>query len=74
MSAAESARGVAPVPLPRSNRPAGFLLVVSGPSGVGKGTLVERLLAARPECILSISTTTRASSFMKASVVVVIGF
>jgi guanylate kinase len=38
----------------------GFLLVVSGPSGVGKGTLVERLLAARPECILSISNTTRA--------------
>jgi guanylate kinase len=40
--------------------PGGFLLVVSGPSGVGKGTLVERLLAARPECALSISATTRA--------------
>jgi guanylate kinase len=60
VSSAESARGVAPVPVPRSNRRVGFLLVVSGPSGVGKGTLVERLLAARPECILSISNTTRA--------------
>jgi len=39
--------------------PGGFLLVVSGPSGVGKGTLVERLLEARPECALSISATTR---------------
>jgi guanylate kinase len=39
--------------------PAGFLLVISGPSGVGKGTLVERLLAARRDCVLSISDTTR---------------
>jgi guanylate kinase len=37
----------------------GFMLVVSGPSGVGKGTLVERLLQARPECVLSVSATTR---------------
>ena len=59
MSAAESARGIESVALPLGRRPHGFLLVVSGPSGVGKGTLVERLLAARPECVLSISTTTR---------------
>lgn len=39
--------------------PGGYLLVVSGPSGAGKGTLVERLLAARPECVFAISSTTR---------------
>jgi guanylate kinase len=37
----------------------GFLLVVSGPSGAGKGTLVERLMKARPECVFSVSATTR---------------
>ena len=57
MGAAESVRGVEPVSLPR--KAAGFLLVVSGPSGVGKGTLVDRLLAARAECTLSVSDTTR---------------
>jgi guanylate kinase len=39
--------------------PSGFLLVISGPSGVGKGTLVERLVEARTECRFSISATTR---------------
>jgi len=39
--------------------PGGFIFVVSGPSGAGKGTLVERLTKARPECVFSISCTTR---------------
>ena len=37
----------------------GKLLVISGPSGVGKGTIVKKLLARRPNASLSISCTTR---------------
>ena len=37
----------------------GMLLVISGPSGTGKGTLVERLLAEDPSFVFSISCTTR---------------
>lgn len=37
----------------------GFLLVLSGPSGVGKGTVCEALLKQRKDLVLSISATTR---------------
>jgi guanylate kinase len=35
------------------------VLVVTGPSGVGKGTLIRRLLEQRPDYRLSVSATTR---------------
>ena len=38
---------------------AGKLVVVSGPSGVGKGTVVREALALRPSLRLSLSWTTR---------------
>ena len=37
----------------------GRLIVLAGPSGVGKGSIVARLLAALPDLELSISNTTR---------------
>ncbi len=37
----------------------GMLLVISGPSGVGKGTLVERLMAGDDSLQFSVSVTTR---------------
>jgi guanylate kinase len=38
----------------------GKVFVITGPSGVGKGTLIERLLERAPELELSVSATTRA--------------
>ncbi|MFN9173334.1 MAG: guanylate kinase [Synechocystis sp.] len=38
----------------------GQLVVLTGPSGVGKGTLVQGLLTLHPDWFLSISATTRS--------------
>ena len=38
----------------------GMLLVISGPSGVGKGTIVKRLMDHDPSIVFSVSATTRA--------------
>lgn len=44
----------------RAGAPApGFVLVLSGPSGAGKGTLLAHLFAQRPDCVFSVSATTR---------------
>lgn len=40
--------------------PRGRLFVVAGPSGAGKGTLIEELLRRHPTAWLSVSATTRA--------------
>ncbi len=39
----------------------GHLILLTGPSGVGKGTLVKLLLERHPQLFLSISATTRAA-------------
>ena len=38
----------------------GRLIVLTGPSGVGKGTLLRSLMQSHPELYLSVSATTRA--------------
>ena len=45
---------------PKQCQTAGRLIVLTGPSGVGKGTLVRSLLQSHPELYLSISVTTRS--------------
>lgn len=42
-----------------SNTQEGLVLVISGPSGVGKGTVVKELLKSQNEFALSVSATTR---------------
>lgn len=41
----------------------GKLIVLTGPSGVGKGTLLRSLMERHPELYLSISATTRSPRF-----------
>jgi guanylate kinase len=43
----------------RAKRKRGLLVVISGPSGVGKSTVVRRLFKICPELLMSISSTTR---------------
>lgn len=43
-----------------SCRRTGQLIVLSGPSGVGKGTLLKQLLKRRPDLQVSVSVTTRS--------------
>lgn len=43
-----------------SKRRQGMLVLISGPSGVGKGTLVKELVQRMPELRTSVSVTTRA--------------
>ena len=43
-----------------TNKPSrGLLIVFSGPSGCGKGTVLSQLLAQRDDTVLSVSVTTR---------------
>jgi guanylate kinase len=59
VSASGPAAGAAITRIPFDFTSGGFLLVLSGPSGAGKGTLVDRLVAHRSDCVFSISATTR---------------
>jgi guanylate kinase len=43
-----------------ANTHPGKLIVLTGPSGVGKGTLMQKLLAQHPQLYYSVSATTRS--------------
>jgi len=45
--------------LPRGFRPKGFPVVLSGPSGVGKTSVVSHLLSGTDDIVFSVSATTR---------------
>jgi guanylate kinase len=44
---------------PEDRQGRGLLVVIAGPSGVGKGTVHTRVRAALPDSVLSVSATTR---------------
>lgn len=44
----------------QANSSLGKLIVLTGPSGVGKGTLLQKLLEKHPELYYSVSATTRS--------------
>ena len=48
-----------PLSLPRGFKPRGFPLVLSGPSGVGKTSVVGHLLSRGGDIVFSVSATTR---------------
>lgn len=46
--------------MPNNANKRGSLIILSGPSGSGKGSIVKHLLASRDDMVLSVSMTTRA--------------
>lgn len=56
---ASSGRAAGPSSGPSAGAPAGCLMVLSGPSGVGKSSVVARLRERYPEVWFSVSATTR---------------
>lgn len=60
MSGDERADGAPSTPAGGTDAKRGKLYVISGPSGVGKGTLVSKLVEARDDVVISVSATTRS--------------